>query len=268
MGGRQSAIVVDPCNGIRNERDTNVRERDQCYRDKGAVETQRDEYKGQRDTYYNVINDPLNQSPPDIKTIFVPKNSLPQRSSIAPFTTMKDSIITEPFEDQRMYYTGGLLAKSNVYETLYKNYLDGYNRSVNVIQNQLEPEIKRLNTSELSGIQYAFTSVKNENELIQQQIDENANEYSTDNKQIVYQTDNLIYLKSVNFVIFIFYYCVYLIFLYFMIFVKTSDIKIKVVLLLFFFIYPFIIKPLEEFLYFIIMFFVSSIFGNVYVPTE
>lgn len=174
---------------------------------------------------------------------------------------------TESFDTPKTY-TGGLQAQTTAYQTLYNNYYNAYHKGINLIQNNLQPEIDFLKLSELTGLQYAFTSVKAENDLINQQIQENNNSYSTDNKQFVYQTENLVYLKSINFVIFIIYYIAFLIFLYFMIFVKTSDIKIKIFIILIFLLYPFIIKPIEEFFYFIITFMISTLFGNVYIMNE
>lgn len=179
-----------------------------------------------------------------------------------------DIPIIENFEPIHYSEKSGLDKKSKAYETLYNNYFNAYQKSINLIQNNLQPSIDELKLTELSGLQYAFTSVKTENDLINQQIQENVNKYSTDNKQFIYQNDNLIYLKSINFVIFILYYCVFLIFLYFMIFVKTTDVKIKIFIAFFFLLFPFIIKPIEEFFYFMITFFISTIFGNVYIINE
>ena len=174
---------------------------------------------------------------------------------------------TESFDPPKEF-SGGLQAQTSAYQTLYKNYYNAYNKGINLIQNNLQPEIDFLKLTELTGLQYAFTGVKAENDLINQQIQENNNSYSTDNKQFFYQTENLVYLKSINFVIFIIYYIAFLIFLYFMIFVKTSDIKIKIFIILIFLLYPFIIKPIEEFFYFIITFTISTLFGNVYIMNE
>jgi hypothetical protein len=172
---------------------------------------------------------------------------------------------TEGYENPKIY-TGGYLAQINAYKNQYNNYYYAYNKSINLIQNNLQPQIDYLKLSELTGLQYAYTSVKTENDLIKQQIQENTDNYSTDNKQFVYQTDNLIYLKSVNFVIFIIYYSAFLIFFFFVIFMKpTMNIRIKIGLILIFLLYPFIIKPIEEFFYFVITFLISTIFGNVYV---
>ena len=174
---------------------------------------------------------------------------------------------TESFDTPKTY-TGGLQAQTTAYQTLYNNYYNAYNKGINLIQNNLQPEIDFLKLTELTGLQYAFTGVKVENDLINQQIQENNNSYSTDNKQFFYQTENLVYLKSINFVIFIIYYIAFLIFLYFMIFVKTSDIKILIFIILIFLLYPFIIKSIEEFFYFIITFTISTLFGNVYIMNE
>lgn len=201
------------------------------------------------------------------------------RESFQQMDSKDKTPVIEPMADQvfplndpnypiQYNWNSGLEAKSNAYSTLYNTYFYGYQNAVDLIQNQLEPEIKHLNLTNLTGLQYSYTSVKNENNLIKQQIQENKNNYSTDNRLFDYQTNNLTYLKSINFIIFIIYYCIFIFFLYFMVFKKTSDIQYKIILTVLFLLYPFIIKPIEEFIYFIFVFFVSTIFGNVYVAQD
>lgn len=162
----------------------------------------------------------------------------------------------------------GISSTRDAYQTLYKNYYNAYSQSVDLVQNYLQPEIDLLKLSELTGMQYAYTSVKNENELINQQIQENKNKYSTDVKQFRYQNDNLIYLKSINFYIFIIYYIFLLILIYFMIFIKTSHIMKKLIIVFVMLIFPFILKPIQEYIHFILHFTVTHITGNVFSINE
>ena len=177
----------------------------------------------------------------------------------------------EPFIEGVQTYgsMSGLNSLISAYKTQTNNYFNAHSSAVNIIQNQLQPEIDNLNLTQLSGLQYGYTSVKNENKLIKDQIQKNKDTYSTDNAIFMYQNNNLIFLKSVNFVIFVFYYCVFIFFIYFLIFKNmTIEKSSKVLMIIFFLLFPFIIKYIENYIVFILSFFLSMIFGNVFTLNE
>lgn len=179
--------------------------------------------------------------------------------------------VVEPFIEGVQTYgsMSGLNSLISAYKTQTNNYFNAHSSAVNIIQNQLQPEIDNLNLTQLSGLQYGYTSVKNENKLIKDQIQKNKDTYSTDNAIFMYQNNNLIFLKSVNFVIFVFYYCVFIFFIYFLIFKNmTIEKSSKVLMIIFFLLFPFIIKYIENYIVFILSFFLSMIFGNVFTLNE
>lgn len=264
-----------------NEKDEIIRQKNGEIKNKEFEIERKDSYIN---SYRNMLSAPLLDMPgnevsqPRFKFIQI-KKSDNYREPFQQMDSKDKPPVIEPMADQvfplndpnypiQYNWNSGIANTYHAYRTLYNTYFYGLKNAQDVITNELEPEIKHLNLTQLTGLQYSYTSVKNENNLIKQQIQENKNNYSTDNRLFDYQTNNLTYLKSINFIIFIIYYCIFIFFLYLMVFKKTSDIQYKILLSIMFLLYPFIIKPIEEFIYFVFVFFVSTLFGNVYVAQE
>ena len=176
--------------------------------------------------------------------------------------TMRQS---EGFVDKITYGSfSGISSKADAYETLYKEYHNALIQAYRIIDNHLQPSVDYLKKTELTGLDFSFETVKNENALIEKQILDNNTKFATDTKKYHYQSENLVHLKSTNFILFILFYTVFIFLIYF-VFVNVSlSFYSKVGIVLIMVLYPFIIKPFEQLIWFILKFIYSLLFGKVY----
>lgn len=160
--------------------------------------------------------------------------------------------------------SSGLMNTTDAYYKLYSNYYDGYQKNDKIIKNILKPDIEYLKQTELTGLDYAFESIKTQNNLIDNQIKENNEKYSIDSQKIYYQSQQIMKLKTYNFFMFILYYIIALISIYILINSKDVSIAIKIMITLFIIGYPFIIDILQQFIIFLWYYIGTLIRGEVY----
>ena len=98
-----------------------------------------------------------------------------------------------------------------------------------------------------------------------QNIDTN---YATNKSKSLYKTEKVVQLRNYNFILFIiFYICVILLALYFFLLNRTSlSFRMKILLILFFILYPFIIDYIEQYGYFLYNYIYAFIGGVAYIP--
>lgn len=183
----------------------------------------------------------------------------------------QEEIARKPVEnfEQITYGTqSGIKPKGDAYEALYRDYYQGLLSAYRIIDNHLQPEVDYLKKTELTGIDYSFETVKNENKIIRDQINENRIQYSTDAKFFFYQNDNFMYLKSVNFILFIGFYIFFILFIFVLYLNTTLTFYYKLFILVVIFLYPFFIRPLEKLIWFIMMLIYSFCFGKAYVESD
>jgi glucan phosphoethanolaminetransferase (alkaline phosphatase superfamily) len=99
-----------------------------------------------------------------------------------------------------------------------------------------------------------------------QNIDAN---YATNKSKSLYKTEKVVQLRNYNFILFIiFYICVILLALYFFLLNRTSlSFRMKIALIVFFILYPFIIDYIEQYGYFLYNYIYSYISGVAYIPS-
>ena len=127
----------------------------------------------------------------------------------------------------------GLKPESEAYQILYDNTYDEVQADKNVIQNHLVPEINYLKQTELTGMDFSFESLKQQNQLIQSQIETNTENHDTDNRKVFYQGEKISSLKYTNNLLFIAYYIFLIVLIIFWFVFNRSSLSIYLKLFIF-----------------------------------
>jgi hypothetical protein len=176
----------------------------------------------------------------------------------------KDSIISEKeriIGEKKAEITGlnyriGDLSNK---KTFYESQMYGSNNQpgfLNIIAKKKE-NFSNINNTEgmIEGFDVSrkeLDNVINQNKLIESQIQQNKNNYTTDDTQVFYKKQQFYRQKDFNYILYIIFYVLILglaIFLF--IFNNTMNIYLKIFLIILLAIYPFIIERIEFFVYFI-----------------
>lgn len=129
-------------------------------------------------------------------------------------------------------------------------------------QNQIQNEM--IQTLEGYFYESNFNLFKNQNKLLQNQISDTSNIYSTDKQKNYYMNENLMFYKKINYYLLILYY-IFVIFIAILIFLSSKfNIYMKTLLIILFFIYPIIIFNLEIFIFNLFRYLYALIRGDVY----
>jgi hypothetical protein len=173
--------------------------------------------------------------------------------------------------DTRITYdsNSGLSKSSQAYNNLYGTYYRGYKNDENIIINQLQPEVDYLKKTELTGIDFSFDALQNQNTILTNQIQNNTEIYSTDMQKVTYQSDKITSLKSTYLYIFIVFYVILAILIYVLFAVNTTmsrNMKIGVIIV--FALYPFYANVLQQLLYFIGAYLYAIFNGDAYTSNN
>ena len=128
--------------------------------------------------------------------------------------------------------------------------------------NNTEGMIEGLDGNELDISQQQLNNVINQNKLLENQIQKNQNNYTTDDTQVFYKKQQFYRQKDFNYILYIIFYVLILglaIFLF--IFNNTMNIYSKLFTIILLAIYPFIIERIEFFVYFIFNYVYSLVNG-------
>ena len=118
--------------------------------------------------------------------------------------------------------------------------------------NNTEGMIEGLDGNELDVSEIELTNVINENKLLESQIQQNQNNYTSDDTQVFYKKQQYYRQKDFNFILFIIFYTLILgLAVYLFIFNNTMNLYLKIFITILLAIYPFIIERIEFFVYFI-----------------
>ena len=112
------------------------------------------------------------------------------------------------------------------------------------------------------GSQQQLNNVINQNKLLENQIQKNQNNYTTDDTQVFYKKQQFYRQKDFNYILYIIFYVLILglaVFLF--IFNNTMNIYSKLFTIILLAIYPFIIEHIEFFVYFIFYYVYSLVNG-------
>jgi len=110
--------------------------------------------------------------------------------------------------------------------------------------------------------QKELTNVINENKLLENQIQKNQNNYTSDDTQVFYKKQQYYRQQDFNYILFIIFYSLILgLAVYLFIFNNTINVYLKVFITFLLAIYPFIIERIEFFVYFIFYYVYALING-------
>jgi len=123
--------------------------------------------------------------------------------------------------------------------------------------------IEEMNTLEgFTVSEIELTNVINENKLLENQIQKNQNNYTTDDTQVFYKKQQYYRQQDFNYILFIIFYSLILgLAVYLFIFDNTINVYLKVFITILLAIYPFIIERIEFFVYFIFYYVYALING-------
>lgn len=159
----------------------------------------------------------------------------------------------------------GLLAASNEYKRLYGNYYAGYQDNETMIQDELKPQIDYLSKTDLDGMQYSYVALKQQNKTLESQIEDTVDEYSTDFQRAKYVEQEITSVKKRNSYLFFGFYLLFFIFAYALFSGSDLSIRMKAVILLFVFVYPYLIGHISRIVLFIYKYIVALFRG---IPVE
>jgi hypothetical protein len=115
-----------------------------------------------------------------------------------------------------------------------------------------------------------YKALESQNTVLKNMVLDQKNMYSTDNQKVKYQSANITFYYSVNQILWWIYYFVILGVIYCILFGKAKDFStsLKTVLVVIAVIFPYVIIPIETFLYWILTYFYSVMSKTVYYKSE
>lgn len=121
----------------------------------------------------------------------------------------------------------------------------------------------------MSDYQQLYNAVKFQNSTLENEQTSMNQHFATDSQRVKYQTDDIAYYKFINYYLRWIYYIFALGVVYVVLAGKNKDFTFRnffIVLLTFLF--PYIIAPIESFVYFILGYLYALVFRNVYLKSK
>ena len=111
-----------------------------------------------------------------------------------------------------------------------------------------------------------YNAVKLQNDILNDQKINQRDTYSTDNQKINYQNANINFYYALNQILWWVYYLVILGVFYCIVFGKTNQTSIssRTLLVIWIIIFPYVILPIETFLYWLLSYFYAVMTSTVY----
>ena len=116
-----------------------------------------------------------------------------------------------------------------------------------------------------SNITDLYQLVKNQNNIIETQIKNTSELYSTDNQNINYKIEQIDYLHGMNVLLFYIYFLLMFIIIICVVINPNANLYIQFVLIITLIIYPFVIYFFEWKLYLLFLYIYSILNGNPYL---
>jgi uncharacterized membrane protein len=115
-----------------------------------------------------------------------------------------------------------------------------------------------------------YNAVKLQNDILIDQKINQRDTYSTDNQKIKYQSANINFYYALNQILWWVYYLIILGVFYCIVFGKASQKSIfsRTILVIFIIIFPYVIIPIETFLYWLLSYFYAVMTSTVYNKTK
>lgn len=140
---------------------------------------------------------------------------------------------------------------------------DSLSNQVNTLQND-KLYIRRTSMTDMA---YKFLTVKQENDLLDNQIKNTTNKYSTDNKKVEIRTADITKIKAYRVVAFVLYYICVALFSFMLITSSSLGTAVKVILILLAVAYPFYMNILAQAVTYIYRYIYAITMSIKYKPT-
>jgi hypothetical protein len=216
------------------------------------------------DTEKTNISSNLLKAETDLNTCKIEKQTEIDRCSkfsatVQGFTTLNDSIYNiEPFPlnegmtGMTIKLEGGCVPVSNALQSSY---------------NKSQENNSYIRRTSMTDMAYKFLTVKQENELLDNEIENTINKYSTDNKKVEIRTTDITNIKAYRVVAFVIYYICVALFSFMLITASSLGTALKVILILLAAAYPFYVNILAQALTYIYRYVYAMTMGIKYKPT-
>ncbi len=116
-----------------------------------------------------------------------------------------------------------------------------------------------------SNITYLYNLVKNQNTIIETQIKNTSELYSTDTQNINYKIEQIDYLHSISVLLFYIYFMLLFLLIICIVINPNGNLYIQIGLIITLIIYPFVIYFFEWKLYLLFLYIYSILNGNPYL---
>jgi hypothetical protein len=121
----------------------------------------------------------------------------------------------------------------------------------------------------MSDYKQLYNAVKIQNAVLLAQQAQMTNDYSTDTQVIKYKSDDIQYYQFINYYLRWVYYLVALAIVYVVVFGKNKGFNItNFLLMIFIFSYPFIIIPIEKYVFLLLRYMYALVFRNPYLQFQ
>lgn len=173
------------------------------------------------------------------------------------------SVVDATFGDQ-----SGLKEKVRVYSKAAST-LKGRLDSSNDDKVALTEKNELLASLPISNYSISFIEVETQNKLIDNQINNIKQEYSTDTQKVNYQSEKIYTLKKINYVLFIMYYFLVLIFILVLLMYNTTFTKyFKILIVIIFLLFPFTSDILYQLIVYLYNYIHAMLNGNAYTSNN
>ena len=121
----------------------------------------------------------------------------------------------------------------------------------------------------MSDYKQLYNAAKLQNTILLAQQNQMTDDFSTDTQVIKYKSDGIQYYQYVNYYLRWAYYLVALAIIYVVFFGKNKGFNLRnFVLMVFVFSYPFIMIPIEKFVFFLLRYIYALVFRNPYLQFQ
>lgn len=121
----------------------------------------------------------------------------------------------------------------------------------------------------MSDYQQLYNAVKFQNSALENEKTSMNQHFATDSQRVKYQADDIAYYKFINYYLRWIYYIFALGVVYVVLVGKNKGINIgNFFIVLLVFLFPYIIAPIESFVYFVLRYLYALIFRNVYLKSK
>jgi hypothetical protein len=185
-----------------------------------------------------------------------------------------------PFEDNKIVDDPSSVVDTNFgTNSGLKEKVRVYSRSASILDNKLtDSELNNdkltsenalLASLPISNYSISFIEVQTQNKLIDNQINDIKQEYSTDTQKVNYQSEKIYTLKKINYVLFIMYYFIVLIFTLVLIMYNTTFTKyFKILIVILFLLFPFMSDILYQLIVYLYNYIFAMLNGNAYTSNN